>query len=173
MVFKTFLHLLHDRSWDRFWTNFGSILDPKIWLNRPQEGSKINQKSDREICWIWDRFFDDFWSILAPNLGGPRGSSWLVFGVKSAPGATLEPECPPGPTQARFLADLGRFGVDFGSILGRCWSIFGCNCHGWPGLSTASKCLTPSSHRQTWAHNMQDWTILINPDHLRQAGQHS
>ena len=147
--FLTFLHLLHDRSWDRFWTNFGSILDPKIWLNRPQEGSKINQKNDREICWIWDRFFDDFGSILAPNLGAPGGSANWVFGVKSAPGATLEPKWPPGPIQARFLVDLarlwvdfgstlGRFWIDFGSILVRCWSIFGCKCHGWPGLPTAS-----------------------------------
>ena len=35
-------------SWDRFWTNFGSILAPKIRGNRPQEGSKVDQKSDRK-----------------------------------------------------------------------------------------------------------------------------
>ena len=32
------LHLLHDRSWDRSWTDFGSILDPKIGPKRVPKG---------------------------------------------------------------------------------------------------------------------------------------
>ena len=80
-----------------------------------------NNKNDQ----ISTSIFIDFWSILAPNLGAPGGPANRVFGVKSAPGATLEPKWPPGPIQARFLTDLGRFGVDFWSILGRCFLHFG------------------------------------------------
>ena len=73
-----------------------------------------------------ERFLVDFGS----QLGAPRGPANRAFGVKSAPGATLEPKWPPGPIQARFLVDLGRFWVDlgrfwvdFGSIRGRCWAL--------------------------------------------------
>ena len=73
-------------------------------------------------------FFYEFWIILDPNLGGQGGPTNQSFGVKSAPGATLGHKWPPGPIQARFLVDLGRFFVDVGSILGRfwgrCWSLF-------------------------------------------------
>ena len=61
--------LCHDRSWDRFWTNFGSILAPKIRPNRPQEDSKVDQKSDRKTCWVWDRFWNDFFLFFGQNGG--------------------------------------------------------------------------------------------------------
>ena len=69
MVFEDSYNLLHDRSWDRFWTNFGSILAPKTRPNRSQEGSKVDQKTDRKTCWVWDRFLNDFWSFLGQNGG--------------------------------------------------------------------------------------------------------
>ena len=48
---------------------FDSQNPPKIRPNRPQEGSKVDQKSDRKICWVWDRFLDDFWSVFGPPGG--------------------------------------------------------------------------------------------------------
>ena len=48
---------------------FDSQNPPKIRPNRPQEGSKVDQKSDPEICWVWHRILDDFWSVLGPNGG--------------------------------------------------------------------------------------------------------
>ena len=68
-IFKWFLNFLHDRSWERFWINFGSILALKIRPNRPQEVFKVDQKSDRKTCWVWDRFLNDFWSFLGQNGG--------------------------------------------------------------------------------------------------------
>ena len=50
-------------------TDSGSILAPKIRPNRPQEGSKVDQKSDRKTCWVWDRFWNDFWSFFGQNGG--------------------------------------------------------------------------------------------------------
>ena len=46
---------------------FDSQNPPKIRPNRPQEGSKVDQKSDRKICWVWERFLNDFWSFLGQS----------------------------------------------------------------------------------------------------------
>ena len=95
--FLTFLHLLHDRSWDRFRTNSGSILDPKIRLHRPQEGAKIDQKNDREVCWIWDRFLTIFGPILSIF------DFFDVFGGFGGQGAFQKRRLFPGAEQRPFF----------------------------------------------------------------------
>ena len=88
----------------------GSILvpfwDPKSDQNRLREGSEIDPNYDRKKCCVWDRSLDDFWTILAPNFGGQGGPRIPVFGVESAPGATLAPTIPPGPLRDRIFVDL-------------------------------------------------------------------
>ena len=80
--------------------------DPKSDQNRLREGSEIDAKYDRKKCCVWDRSLDDFWMILAPNFGGQGGPRIQVFGVESAPGATLAPTIPPGPLRDRIFVDL-------------------------------------------------------------------
>ena len=103
-------------------TDSGQMLapfwDPKSDQIGPKRVPKSIKKVIEKMVEFGIDFFNDFWSILAPNLGGPGGPTNQGFGVKSAPGATLGPKWHPGPIQARFLVDLDRFLVDFGSILG-------------------------------------------------------
>ena len=109
-------------------TDSGPILAPFWDLKSDQIGPKRVPRSIKKVIEKLVEFGIDFLMILVnfgSQLGGPGGPTNQGFGVKSAPGATLGPKWPPGPIQARFLVDLDRFLVDFGSILGRFWVDFG------------------------------------------------
>ena len=88
--------------------------------------------------------FRQFWL----RIWGPRGSNQSGFRGQVGSRSHLGTQMAPG-------AQPGSISCGSGSIWNRFW-LHGRNGHGWPGLPTASKCLTESSHRQTWAHNMQD-----------------
>ena len=110
-------------------TDSGPILVPFWDLKSDQIGPKRVPKSIKKVIEKLVEsgidFFVTFGQFWLPTWGGPGGPANQGFGVKSAPGATLGPKWLPGPIQARFLVDLGRFLVDFGTILGRFWVDFG------------------------------------------------
>ena len=109
--FLWFLNFLHDRSWDRFWINFGSILPPKIRPNRSQERSKVDQKSDRKTCWVWDRFLNDFWSFLGPNGGSFSHRANLKNHKNPSLGLKMWPK-PPGraPRHPKYSKIMKKWG---------------------------------------------------------------
>ena len=133
----------------RFLTHLGPKMVPKMEQNRFKNQSK-NQSNFESI-------FYRFWLHFGLQLGGPRGSNEPGFrgqvGSRSHLGAQVPPGTHPSSISNRSGSTWGRFWVDFGWFLVDFWMHLP-----WlgPGLPTASKCLTPSSHRQTWAHNMQD-----------------
>ena len=137
----------------------GSRTLPKSDQNRFQEGSEIDPKYDRKKCCVWDRSLDDFWRILAPNFGGQGGPRIQVFGVESAPGATLAPTIPPGPLRDRVFVDLVWFWDDLGLIFGQilfdfCLIFCGCLVDLWllPRKSLAlTSCVHPLGEQQTWS----------------------
>ena len=104
---------------DQFWFHFGTQNPTKSVPRGLQNRSKKWSKNMLSLGSIFWRFWDNFGS----QLGGPRGSNESGFrgqvGSRSHLGAQMAPR--PHPIQARFLVDLDRFLVDFGSILGRFW----------------------------------------------------
>ena len=107
--------MLHDRSRDRSWTNFGSILGPKS----DQIGPKRVPKSIKKMIEKHVEFGIDFLTIF--------GQFWLpTWGAQGVqrirvPGSSRLPEPLWAPSKLDFLSIL----IDFWSILGRFWDDFG------------------------------------------------
>ena len=109
-----------DRSWDRFWIDFGTILDPKIGTKSVPRGSRrvlkiivvfdcLLELSKIDFSVSMDRFWPPRW----PQVGSKMGPKLVQKPVLEA-NSVLEPI-------------LGRFWIDFWSICGRrnrFWTVF-------------------------------------------------
>ena len=129
--FWGFLHLLHDRSWNRSWTNFGSILefqiDPKSVPKRLENVSNfiVNFESHPGPPKI------NFWANMVPTwppLGfknDPKWSpNWCPNRSQNGSGKPKWPPDPPGSTFGRFFVDFDWNFVDVWTILIRFWQVF-------------------------------------------------
>ena len=115
--FWRFLHLLHDRSWDRSLTDLGSILVPKIV---PKSDPKRFRKVSKFLV-VFDRppgppkinFLANTaptWPQLGPQDGPKLGLKWRQNRTKNGIGSEGGPWTDFGPI-------LDQFGTDFGQIL--------------------------------------------------------
>ena len=118
--FWGFLHLFHDRSWDRSWTDFGSILEPKI------DPKSVPKRLENVSNFIVD--FEshpgppkiNFWANMAPT--------WRPLGFKNDPkwspnwcpnrsqNGSGEPKMAPRPSRVEFKSiffDFDWFFDDF------------------------------------------------------------
>ena len=113
------LHLLHDRSWDRSWTDFGSILDPKIVPKSVPRGSGRVLEIMVVFACLRELPKIDFWANMAPTWP-PR---------RPQVGAKTEPKS----VQKLFLWIIfHRFWADVGSNLDQfCMNIW---VDIWPGV---------------------------------------
>ena len=130
----TFLLSLLVRSWGQFWTDFGSILDPKIvWKSVPGALLKLLR-----IMFVFCCFPDpqkiNFLSNMAPTWpdfgpqDGPKlGPKWTQNQPKNGLRGEISSGTDFGPILDRSWTDFDRFWDDFWSILGRCWIDFWLN----------------------------------------------
>ena len=126
MCFWRFLHLLHDRSWDRSLTDLGSILVPKIV---PKSDPKRFRKVSKFLV-VFDRPPGppkiDFWPTW-PQHGSNLAPTWPPRWAQVGPqaGSKSVQKRPRGPNWPR-----NRFGDDFLTIFDRFsiafWLILDC-----------------------------------------------
>ena len=127
LCFWRFLHLLHDRSWDRSWTDFGSILE--FIIETKSVPKRLRKVSNFTVA------FDshpgppkiNFWTNMAPTWP-PLGlesdpmwnPNWCPNRSQNGSGEPKWPPDPPGSNFDRFFIDLDwncRFLIDFDYIL--------------------------------------------------------
>ena len=119
--FWRFLHLLHDRSWNRSWTDFGSILE-----------SKIDSKSCPKRLENVSNFIVDFESHPGPpkiNFWANITPTWPSLGLKIEPkwnpnfypnrsqNGSREPKWLPDPPGSNLGWFVGRFWLKFCRLL--------------------------------------------------------
>ena len=74
----------NDATWDRFWSQLGSVLE-RFWEpSWGQVGTKINPRSYQKINQMLHPLYFDFSSTLVPNMP-PNLPIWLNFGSKLGP----------------------------------------------------------------------------------------
>ena len=131
-----------DRSWDRFWIDFGSIFNPKL-------GPKSLPRKPRrvlKIIVVFDCLLEpskiNFSSSMDRFCPPKMAPSWVQNGVNIGPKLVLEAKSALEPILNRFLVDLwskksipepiflisARFLIDLGTILDGClvdfWFVF-------------------------------------------------
>ena len=105
---------------DKFWDDFGRILEAKMAPKSMKNRSKEQSKFWSNFGSIFHRFFVDFGLHVGPPRGGRTGgrahfwcSCWL-----------LGPRWPPDPPKTASRTNFGPILVDFWTMFARCWTIF-------------------------------------------------
>ena len=121
--FQYFIVLILSSLWD-------SILAPKTFQNRAQDGPKSFQIWGQNFNELGSGFWSQLGSNLGPNLGVKKGAparfsrTWHLFSMMK-PGAACSsgPSWAPRPSGIDFLAIFVKFLIDFWLIFDRSWTL--------------------------------------------------